>query len=394
MLRPSSLIVVPAAISTAVWIFPWPDSVRRGFSVREDLTSGAVAFLVAWYGMLAMCATFGWLLGRKTKPSPKLDAAPDESVYRLLTWVGLIGVVGMYALVEVSSPGLIAQAFSSRQFNLVREAVPAQAGLATLRYATVLTGAIAMHRRFILKEKSKVHLMNMALLVASSLVASRLSIIMAVLLLVALAARSGNVSIKPKRLVAVGLIALIFLGYANFLRNANYYEARGTTNPAAMMLSEVVAYVGSPAQVAARAAQGPIEVDQPEFGEALATTITPTFLTSSPPPDVARATLWYRSNVDIEPVLTTVSTLAALYPLFGGWSFVVMGIICMIAGLVMGHMGRYRNYMFLGSFVAGYCFVEVWRTYIANAGIIWFIILVLVASCAMVKKPAKTPGQK
>jgi hypothetical protein len=50
-------------------------------------------------------------------------------------------------------------------------------------------------------------------------------------------------------------------------------------------------------------------------------------------------------------------------------------VVAFVAALVAGHASRYRSYVFLAGLVIAYCFLEWWRLYVFNAGIIQFLIL-------------------
>ena len=47
------------------------------------------------------------------------------------------------------------------------------------------------------------------------------------------------------------------------------------------------------------------------------------------------------------------------------------------AAAVSGHASRYQSYFFLAVAVVGYCFAELWRTWIFNFGFIHFLLLAL-----------------
>lgn len=365
--------------------------------MREHLGLVAGSSLIVWYAVLAVAATVGWLVGRAQAPLRSLDEADDDRVYRFMTWAGAIGVLGMYALVQMRAPGLLVTAFKAHQFNLVREAVPMAPGVATLRYATIISGAIALHRLVILREKRLVHWLNLALLAANVLAASRLALIMSILVFAGLAVmRPANPEKKiavrrgPLLLVVVAVLGILTL--ANYSRNATYYEVvKGTTNPISMMVSETVTYVGSPFQVAvATTHDDTVHPTGNQIVSGIGNLLTPTFFTASSTPG-GGGTEWYRGKVSIESGLTTNSALAQVYGMLGLWALPAMALIFTIAGFVMGHLSRYRSYMALGAFVVGYCFAETWRIYLFSQGIVWFLMLALWFACynASRKSPSR-----
>jgi hypothetical protein len=385
--RPLWLVILPASVSLAAWAVPMPVGVRRGFDVREHVDLLAIASLVTWYGILALAASVGWALGRERHPLTGLDRADDGWVYRRLTWIGALGVIGMYASVQLHSPGLLLTALREHQFNLVREGVPLAPGISTLRYATIVSGAIALHRLAIVRERRLVHVLNLMLLAGNVLTASRLALMMSVLVFAGLTALRHEGHGRTRRRIRKGtlalaaLAALALLTFANYARNANFYEqTQRTTNPAAMMLSEVITYVGAPFQVAiATTRDESVHLDGAETVDGAERLLTPTFFGSQE--SAAPGSEWYRGRVSIELGLTTNSALAQVYGLAGLWALPLVGFLYAVAGFVMGHLSRYRSHMALGTFVIGYCFAETWRIYLLNQGIVWFLLLALSVCC-------------
>jgi hypothetical protein len=186
----------------------------------------------------------------------------------------------------------------------------------------------------------------------------------------------------PKgRVIILGLVAVGLLVEANYLRNANFYgEYYGTTNAFAMAGSEAVTYVGAPTQVALGTANDrTVHPSGSERAAGVYEMITPSFLPLAPK---NLNTNWYRGLVSVENGLTTNSALSTIYGQLGfGWGLLAMSGVAVVAGWLMGHFSRYRSYMALGTFVAGYCFAELWRIYLFSEGIVWFLVLILGFAC-------------
>lgn len=387
--RPFWLVVLPACVSFVVWLVPWGEGTRRGFDVKEPLTINGVVTLVAWYGSIGLVATLAWLAGRQTSPNATLDDTDDDRVYRIITGISAVGVLGMYAMVTASSPGLMTDAFQSQQLNLVKEAVPNTPGLSTLRYASILGGAIALHRLVILRQPGRLHLLNLVLLGMNVLVASRLALIMTLVLFAGLwAVRRPGPEARTRRVskVRVTVLVIVALGLlveANYLRNANYYRTfYGVTSPIAMAAGEAVTYVGTPTQVAISVGRDTtVKPDASDLVGGVERQIVPSFFTSVESAAQSNAG-WYRGTVSVDNGLTTNSALVQMYGQLGLIpSFILMLVVASVAGWLMGHFSRYRSYMALGAFVAGYCFVELWRTYLFAEGIVWFLVLTLGFAC-------------
>lgn len=396
LLRPGWLIALPAIVSFVSWMIPWPQSVRTGYVIKEPLSLEGFLYLLAWYSTLALAGTAGWVAGRGTVPIPRLNQADDPSVYRIISLVGAVGVVGMYALVHFSSPGLIPLAVRTNQFNLVRNAVPFAPGVATLRYATIISGGIALYRLLLLREKALLHLANVALLILNIVVASRLALIMSLLIVVGLYFRGrgrGEVGRVSSRTILISVaVTIAVLVTANYLRNANYYEAQyRTTNPIAMMVGETVAYTGAPTQVAIGTTNAAVD-ELPESSaknvvEGIVALATPTFI-GSPTEFYEERNNWYRGVVSVDGGLTTNSSLALIVGLLGIVAFPFMALACFLLGILMGHFSRYRNYQYLGALVVGYSFAEIWRVYTFNSGIFIFVLLVLTGACLVAPRKA------
>ena len=75
----------------------------------------------------------------------------------------------------------------------------------------------------------------------------------------------------------------------------------------------------------------------------------------------------------------TPSAFGPMLLSMGGWAFPFILVATLLAGIAAGHATRYRSYLLAAAFVIGYCFADLWRTYLFNYGIIHFLLLTLVA---------------
>ena len=375
-LRPHWLIVIPMFVSAAVWLFPWPHGWRRGFTVQEPVTVQAVALLAAWYGTLFLASFVGYLVGREHPPLARLETASPGAVYRWLGRIALIGVLWTYGSVQRSHPGLLMHALQTSQFNEVRDAVPFSAGPATLRYAAIIAGAIGAFRLVVGRDRRLIHIRNVLLLVLAAAVASRLSLLVAVLLFIGLTINERD-SLHLSRGAKIFGILTVFglLTAMNYVRNANTYRVvYGASNPVKMSAYEAVAYLGAPFQVSMGTGNKGTD-DFPGLADGIRHLFLPTYASSR---TNVRTTPWYRNLVDVEPSLTTNSTLADAYGWMGLWCIPLVGVVCFVAAILVGHASLYRGYFGLTAYVVGYCFAEIWRTYLFSQGIIQFLVLLLV----------------
>jgi hypothetical protein len=372
--------LTPVFISAIVWIWPWGEKVRRGFNEPSHLTASGAFFLVAWYATVALAATAGYVIGRSSPPLTRLNDVPDDAFYYRLTVIAACGVGWTYLEVARTNPGLVLSSFEHGQFNLVRQAVPYAAGPQTLRYAAVVSGAIALHRIVRSRERRVVHIVNIGLLISTAALASRLSLVLAGVLFVGLILRSNPNARFSWRAVIIGVTVFVLLTTElNAMRNRDFYKEKyGVTNVFLMNAYETIAYVGAPFQVsvsvASQAAHDFVTLDQVVAG--VRDTVTPSYVPGRP--NVQDEEQSYRAYTDVEESLTTNSALAMLYSILGLYAFPLATFVVLIGGLVAGHASQYRSYFCLTSFAVSYCFLEFWRTYLFNEGIIQFCVLVLI----------------
>jgi len=380
VLRPSLLVLIPASLSAVVWLAPLGSSVRRGFVERAHLTLGGVVFLVVWYGVIGLAGEFGFALGRDRPPLAVYERISDESYYRYFSLVALAGTGFTYASVAVKHPGLLTNAFTHLQLNLVRAVIPYSAGISTLRYATGVAGAIALYKIIVQRRIRTLDVANLVALLLAAAIASRLLIVLCGVILVGIIVRERpDARVSLKQLVLGACAFFLVLTPLNYYRNAHYYQTEyHLTSPLVMNAYEMTAYLGAPFQAAvgvASAANAPT----PSTSEAIQAAVAygvPTYIPVSRDAVDASATS-FRSYVDVDPALTTDSVLAALFSAMGWWSLPFIAVVAFLAGAVMGHASGYRSLASLAMIVVGYAFAETWRVYLFNAGIIQFIVLTI-----------------
>jgi hypothetical protein len=143
----------------------------------------------------------------------------------------------------------------------------------------------------------------------------------------------------------------LILAVANFARNKNYYESNRLSFVQAG-ISEIIAYLGSPFQVA--------------IGSAGVTDQL-----------VAGGDQTYRDYVDEEVNLNTNSAFVHLHEQIGYVSWVYIAAICMFMGLVFEALVSLGKTIFLlpcGAILYGSA--ELWRLDLFRQGIfiVWFVI--------------------
>jgi hypothetical protein len=384
VVRPYTLLLIGAGVSFLAWAIPWGSVVPlavRGFGNAEPWTLHGMLFLIGWYGFFFVVAYGGFWLGRRIPVFEPAERVSWESFYVYLTILSLVGIVYSYGYVYVKSPHAISEAFLHHRLNQVRYALPYSAGVQTLRYAACLAGAIAIfelaRRRF-----RVLHVVNLLLLVLSAAIASRISLVIAAIVVVGLAARHlQTVHVPTRRILALVLagVAVLFLalGLLNYSRNAGFYRQHGVRDPFVMNADETVRYLSAPFQASVAVSNNVSRWPEvpSTIGAGARVYLLPTYLTSGIPGSVNRASERYRRLISISPLLTTNSVLAGMYGVFGLLAFPILGLVALVAAAIAGHASRYRSYVFLGGLVIAYCFSEWWRMYMFNQGIIQFLIL-------------------
>jgi hypothetical protein len=384
--RPHTLLLVGVGLSFLAWVVPWGAAIPaglRGFAHAKPWTLHGTLFLLGWYAFFFLVALAGFQLGRRIPVLRRAERVPWESYYVFLTVLSFAGTAFSYAYIVVRSPHSLSDAFLHHQFNALRYALPYSAGLQTLRYAASLAGAIAIfelgRRRFRL-----VHVLNVVLLLLAAALASRVSLIIAAIVVAGLAARHlHTVHVRARLIVAVLLLGLVTLFLAlsllNYSRNADFYRSHGVHDPLVMNVEEMVRYLGIPFQasvaVSNHATKWPAAPASAVSG--MRVFLLPTYVSKHVPESVARGEDRYYKIVSIPVSQTTNSVLAISYGVFGALAFAVLGFAVLVAGVVAGHASRYRSYIFLASFVVAYCLSEWWRTWVLNQGIVQFLILML-----------------
>ncbi len=369
----------------------------RGFLERSTISPPGVTVLLAWYLTVVFVTTLGWRVGSATKPSPDLVARtwrPEfERRFFLLTFATAAAGVG-YAYYTIVTSTSIIDALTSQTGNAFTNALSGRAGLETLRYATIIAAPVSIY----LWRKKVIGLpfviAAVGLLVLNSLIASRLALLMATTVYVAISSTAGLG--KPRkqrqvpRIVVIGLIALIAfatLTTLNFVRNGNYYRAAGVTNPVAMNLYQAGSYLAVPAQVQLGVAHAAMAGNFQRMGSPVGSlaAIQPTFLVQNKvrKDDAQPENSEYGYSVSFASNFTTNSVFADVYSQLGLWGLVY----CIFAYAGAGYL--FARFMLYGPVVAGaggvvaYCLLEVWRIQLLSQGIVIFLIL-LTLGCAFV----------
>jgi hypothetical protein len=369
-----------------------------GFAVPARPTPGGVALLLLWWAVVVSVSMLGWRLGTGGRPSTTgwlslTTPAAERRYFVLVTAVAGMGIA--YTIYEVGGPASIVASLASQSGNDVSNAMSQTAGGQTLRFATILAAPLGI---YLWRQKVipfLYMLIAVGLLLTSAMISSRLSLLMAAFVYLAIWARSRPAPVRGsasagKRIVAIVGILVVGVGLLtamNYFRNANYYRDAGVTNPLAMNLYQMGAYLTVPAQVSLGVATAIMDSNWQNPGDPVTSSdaVKPTFLQFK---KISKDNSWKDANeyhyaVNFEPNFFTNSVFADTYADFGMWGWFYTFLIYGFAGFMFARLMRYGPAIAGTGGVVGYCFSEVWRIQILSYGIVIFLLLLTVGCSAL-----------
>ena len=369
-----------------------------GFAVPARPTPGGVALLLLWWAVVVSVSMLGWRVGTDRGPAAArwlsvTTPAAERRYFVLVTTVAGVGIA--YTIYQVGGPASIFASLASQSGNNVSNAMSQTAGLQTLRFATILAAPIGIH---LWRQKVIPFLYMMiavGLLLSSALIASRLSLLMAGFVYLAIWTRSRPVPVRgsgnaAKRIGAVVGILIVGVGLLtamNYFRNANYYREAGVNNPLAMNLYQTGAYLTVPTQVSLGVSAAIMDSNWQNPGDPVTSSdaVKPTFLQFK---KISKDNSWKDANeyhyaVNFEPNFFTNSVFADTYADFGMWGWFYTFLIYGFAGFMFARLMRYGPVIAGSGGVLAYCFSEIWRIQILSYGIVIFLMLLTVGCAAL-----------
>lgn len=360
ILRPSVVSMAAMSASFAAWLFPSFGVLWKGFDNPSRLDLGTFTVLACWYLLIFVSFTAGEKVGgllvfRRSPPTARLLSLKSNLIYYGFTLLSATGIAAtLIRVFQLLSLQQAIAAIALGQANQLKDALyeDYSMGLVSLRYLVLYPASIALYRIFRSRSFTLLNIFNVLLLAISTLLSSRLIFIATLLTLVFLLSfdkRSIRVSI-PK-LITIATLLFLVLAVLNYSRNKDYYE-RNKMSFGAAGASEILAYVGSPFQVAIGTAQ-----------------VTEHIIGGDPDS--------YRDYVDIEITLMTNSAFFHLHQQMGYFSWVYIALMCLFMGLVFEALASLGETIFLlpcGAILYGSA--ELWRLDLFQQGafIVWFVI--------------------
>jgi len=346
--------------SLAAWLFPSFGVLRKGFDNPSRLDLGAFAVLAGWYMLIFVSFTAGEKVGallvlRKSAPIAPILTLKSNIIYRAFTILTTVGISA--TLIGVFRALSLQQAAASIALGHANELKDAlyedySIGLVSLRYLVLYPASIALYRIIRLRSFTLLNIFNVLLLAISVVMSSRLIFIATLLTVVFLLSFDKNSTrISIPKLTAIVTVIFLALALLNYSRNKDYYESNKLSFGVAGA-SEILAYLGSPFQVAIGTAQ-----------------VTDRIIGGDPDS--------YHDYIDIEINLMTNSAFFHLHQQMGYFSWAYITLICTFMGLVFEAMASLGKTIFLlpcGAILYGSA--ELWRLDLFHQGIfiVWFVV--------------------
>jgi|tagenome__1003787_1003787.scaffolds.fasta_scaffold20944827_3 hypothetical protein len=414
---PAGLILIPTALSFLAWtlLVVWRSfgslGASRleltGFLERAAISVPDITLILVWYGAVVLLSTMGWRLGIDTEPDAEIVARTsavsfERRYFLLILTAALIGVT--YSYYKIGSATSVFDSLTTQTVNSFSNSLSGTAGIETLRYATILAAPISIY----LRRKKVIGpifvLAAVALLLLNTMIASRLALLMAVIVYLAISTTTEDRSTRKNhrlftrtwKIVATLLIVFAALTALNYVRNGGYYRAAGVSNPISMNMYQMGSYLAVPAQVSLGVSNAVMRGTFEDRGSLVDSmeAVEPSFLVF----DKAgidtgdKNAEAYGFSVSFASNYTTNSVFADTYADYGAWGWLYTLALYPVAGYVFGRLIRYGPVIAGSGGVLAYCLAEVWRIQMLNAGIVMFLVL-LTLGCSLGAGSGLTGGR-
>ena len=357
-IKPHWILFFPIALSFLAWIFPDFGFLRKGFDHLPPPLSKGVFLAFFWY-ILALVVTFlGYYIGSYIKLSSKLADQyanlRSDFGYKILTLFVVLGTLAVaFKLFYSLSVVQILQFMVDGNANQLKYKLyeDYSIGLLSLRYVTIHAFPVAIFRRFFLKKKSFIDYLNIISLAFTSIISSRLTLIMALLSTIILfIIHSPKIKLNIFKLTAAGLTLFFVLSFLSYSRNKSFYEQKDLYFFWAGV-SEIVTYLGTPFQ-------GASSVGNNHH-----------LITKDP--------INWTAYAGIEPSLSTNSAFLELFSKHRWFCFPIMFFTLFIASCYLGiTKNYYGNYLILSNCTIFYAFAEFWRLFWFGKGIMITLFII------------------
>lgn len=386
---PAALVVAPFGLASIAWLAPVPESGVIGFTSRAVPSPSALLLWALLVAGVAVSVHLGFQRGLERGPYRRVGEIPLDRLQRASTWLGLLGVGAVYYQATGGAPAALVGLWRARAFyRLSDNYIDYSPGVTTLRYLVVLAGGIAVART--LSGRRIRPLDGAAVLgaLALGLAASRLSLLMTCAVAATILATQNEFRPRPKRVACLAVGLVVLLGGATVSRSGDSDIEFGLTSPTAIATTGIQGYLAVPIDVSIQyfnAVADGRATPAGDFDGFFGPLIPPylqrfagSFIAEDvvAVPDVEAR---YGGAVNLSRSLTTngiVTDGLALY----GW----IGLSSIIASMALMAWAAARLLKSgpVGAALAGvylYSFVESWRVFLGNTGLVHATTLLVVA---------------
>ncbi|RXH58442.1 hypothetical protein [Granulicella sibirica] len=366
--KPSCISMVAVSASVSAWLFPTFGILRKGFDHPSRLDANSVIILACWYLLIFASFFFGQKLAGLSVPvegyrsESRTLGLESNAVYLCFTFLAALGLGSMLSVIFQNMSFRQAVLFISLgQTNALKESLyeDYHVGLVSLRYVVLYSASIALYRIVGFKRYSLLNIFNVLMLALSAFLSYRLILIAALMVTSFLLSFSQKViKVSVGKLLVIATSLFLILSVLNLSRNADFYE-RNKLSFGLAGLNEIVAYLGTPFQVAIGA-----------------TSVTDQ-LAAQGPGDPIHGTEPYRYYVDIGINYNTNSAFVALHQKMGYWCWPYVTGLCLFMGIVFRTLiALGKTYFLLPCGAILYASSELWRLDLFEQGtfIIWFVV--------------------
>ncbi len=388
---PAILVLAPLALSVAAWLLPTNPAGLTGFVDRAGTTAAGLVLIVAWRGCVVLLASTAFARGRAAGGFGSLRFVTVREFHIATCVIGAIGTGWIYWSVTGGSLSTLVSIWAQQDFTRFRFEFDYGVGVSTGRYASVLAGGLSLARLFTGARLRALDWASFAVLVATALLNSRISALMAIFAAGAVILFSDTARVRPLRVVAALTAVAVLFVVANYSRSATFYEQHGIRNPVQMAAMNTQSYLATPTQVtlATSAAAMDDSAIPPTSAEGTVAPVLPPYLTKAigiPAPESTETNnieTLYQDSVDLSISLTTNGALIDSLMTYGwGALLTTLGLITVMMWLA----GRFTTSGPIGAAVGGvllYGLAETWRVFIFSAGSLHFTVALGLAAAAV-----------
>lgn len=380
---PVVYLLAPVVASCIVWLVPGSSYRLRGFDTRAEANVGAWLLLIVFYTLCAGLVWAGSRLGRLLGPSETLVTRTTSDRFQrrfsvVLTVFASVGV--LYSMYLAQQQTSIIEVLTATQGNDLKETIGGVAGVATLRYTAAISAPVALYVWRYSGGRLSFAIWNVGLLVASALFSSRLSMIMAVVVLIFLVFRlRGEIRFRAVPVALSAVLVFAALTVFNYFRNAQYYLASGISDPVSMNFYQTAAYLGAPFQVSLGVANGIMNRGFAIASDPVSSVllIVPTFLRPESEGTGQAAARSISEVVQVASSLTTNSAFANVFATYGWWGLGYVLVTMFAAGWLFGYVSHFKSIVVVAGAVIAYSLAEMWRIFLFPQGLVVYLLLAI-----------------